>query len=441
MMDRRGFGKALGTALAALALDSRQARSAEAAPKVDPAVDPERFLRRFHELKRFGRTAAGGINRVAYSDADLEARTWVRGLMEEAGLTVDVDVAGNLIGRRAGSEALAPLVVGSHLDSVPDGGNYDGQVGSMAALEVAAALEAAGTALRHPLEVVVFPNEEGGKTGSRALAGEVRPFELDIVTASGFSIAEGTRRLGGDPTRLSEAIRQPGSVAGFFELHVEQGAVLDSEGTAIGVVEGIVGIRRWNATVTGFANHAGTTPMDRRQDALLAAADLVRAVRRVVTGVPGSQVGTVGRIEAEPGAPNVVPGTVRLTIEIRDLEMAKIDRLFAGVQEAATRIADETDTEIGFEEFYVSRAAPTAERFRGYVEAAAEERSLDWRRMPSGAGHDAQSFARLGPLGMIFVPSRDGISHSPLEFTEDRHLVQGASVLLGALLRADAGES
>ena len=294
--------------------------------------------------------------------------------------------------------------------------------------------------LRHPLEVVVFPNEEGGKTGSRALAGEVRPFELDLMTASGHSIGEGTRRIGGDPDRMMEVRRDPGSVAGFFELHVEQGSVLDREGINIGVVEGIVGIRRWTATITGFANHAGTTPMDQRQDALLAAADLVRAVRQVVTDVPGTQVGTVGKIEAEPGAPNVVPGRVSLTIEIRDLAMDKIDSLFGALQLEARAIAAATETEIALQEFYVSRAAPTAERFRDYVEEAARELALPSRRMPSGAGHDAQSFADLGPIGMIFVPSRDGISHSPLEFTPDDDIVRGALVLLGAVLSADASE-
>ncbi len=440
-MNRRAFTRHTLSSVGAATLLGWTPHPRAAIGRVAPAIDRARLLGNFHGLAEFGRNADGGIDRVAFSDADLEARAYVRDLMERAGLAVSVDVAGNLVGRRSGTESLRPLMIGSHIDSVPGGGNYDGQVGSMGAVEVAWALQVAGTQLRHPLEVVIFPNEEGGKTGSRALSGEVRPFELDIVTASGLSIGEGTRRIGGDPDRLAEAARSPGSVAGFFELHVEQGAVLDRAGLDIGVVEGIVGIRRWNATITGFANHAGTTPMDQRRDALLASAELVRAVRSVVTSQPGTQVGTVGRMEVEPGAPNVIPGRVRLTVEIRDLSMDKIDALFADLETEAARVAADNDTAIALEEFYVSHAAPTAERFRGYVEQTCDALGYRHRRMPSGAGHDAQSIARLGPIGMIFVPSRDGISHSPLEFTTDEGIVRGAEVLLGALLRADEAES
>ena len=438
-MNRRAFGRVALSSVGALSL-AGWSRRTDDARSARAAIDPARLLENFHGLARFGRTPEGGIRRLAYSDADLEARAYVAALMEQAGLVVQTDVAGNLVGRREGTESTRPLVIGSHIDSVPDGGNFDGQVGSMGAVEVALALADSDVRLRHPLEVMIFANEEGGKTGSRALSGEVRPFELDIVTASGLSIGEGTRRVGGNPDRIAEARRAAGSVAGYYELHVEQGAILDREGTNIGVVEGIVGIRRWTATVTGFANHAGTTPMDQRRDPMLAAADLVRAVRRVITAEPGTQVGTVGRIEADPGAPNVIPGTVTLTIEIRDLAMEKIDALFEGVAREARAIERATDTEITLEEFYVSRAAPTEERFRRYVEDAARAEGFSMRRMPSGAGHDAQSFADLGPLGMIFVPSRDGISHSPLEFTADEDVVRGTTVLLGALLDADASE-
>ncbi len=406
------------------------------------SINGERLLERFHSLAEFGRTPAGGISRTAYSDADLAARAVVRSWMNEAGLTVSVDFAGNLIGRKEAAErGLAPLMIGSHIDSVPGGGNFDGQVGSVGAVEVAAALHDSGFALRHALEVVVFPNEEGGKTGSRALAGEVRPFELQRMTASGFTIGDGTRRIGGDPDRIQEVRRDAGSVSGFFELHIEQGGVLESRGIEIGVVEGIVGIRRWTATITGVANHAGTTPMDARRDAMIAAAELVLAVNRVATGREGSQVGTVGMIEAHPGAPNVVPGEVQLSVEFRDLEMATIDELFIELRGEADAIAEASDVAIHLEEFYVSYAAPTEERFRLFIEAGADARGLTRIRMPSGAGHDAQSIARLGPIGMIFVPSVDGVSHSPNERTADQDVVNGTEVLLEALLAADASEA
>ncbi|MYG81723.1 MAG: M20 family metallo-hydrolase, partial [Gemmatimonadetes bacterium] len=323
------------------------------------------------------------------------------------------------------------------MDTVPGGGSYDGQVGSAAALEVALALADHDIAPRHPLELIIFQNEEGGKTGSRALVGRVFPFELDIVTASGHPIRDGIARLGGDPARLEEARREPGTMAGFLELHIEQGALLEAAGIQIGVVEGIVGIRRWNVTVRGAQLHAGTTPMPQRRDALVAAADFVRAANEVATTMPGRQVATVGRIEAVPGAPNVVPGEVRATLEIRDLEMAKIARVFGEIETRARAIEADREVAIAFEQFYESLAAPTDPRFRDIIEAAAADLGYSHTRMPSGAGHDAQSMAELGQVGMIFVPSRAGISHSPDEYTAPDDVARGANVLLRAVLALD----
>ena len=406
--------------------------------RAQPLVDGDRLNRTLAELGRFGATPEGGTSRVAFSPEEIAAREYVADLMRVAGLTVDVDAAANLIGRRAGSEPLPPLMFGSHIDSVPEGGNYDGQVGSMAAVEVARTLADAGLTTRHPLELVIFSNEEGGKTGSRAMSGEVRPQELDIVTASGHTIADGLRALGGDPARLDTVRRRTGDVAGFLELHVEQGGILERGGIDIGVVEGIVGIKRWMVTVDGFANHAGTTPMDQRQDALLAAARFIDASHRIVTEAPGRQVGTVGRIQAEPGAPNVIPGRASLTLELRDLDMAVIDRLFAEIEAAAAEIGRTTGTEFGFENFYVSRAAPTDPRIRAMVAESAVALDLTTLRMPSGAGHDAQSIAQFAPVGMIFIPSVGGISHSPREHTAAEDIVNGANVLLRTLLRLDS---
>jgi N-carbamoyl-L-amino-acid hydrolase len=271
------------------------------------------------------------------------------------------------------------------------------------------------------------------------MAGEFRQEELELETSSGYTIRQGIQRLGGDPDRLREVRRTQGEVAGFLELHVEQGAVLERAGLRIGVVEGIVGIRRWNGVVRGVANHAGTTPMDQREDALLGAARLVEAVNRVVTSIPGTQVGTVGRIRAEPGAPNVIPGEVALSIEVRALEMVRIEEVISGIREEADRIAAANGTPIVLEEFYLSAAAPTDERFRGWVEASAEELGFGHRRMPSGAGHDAQAVAHFAPMGMIFIPSVDGISHSPKEYSRPEDIEAGANTLLRTLLKADAG--
>ncbi len=409
------------------------------ASRQTPLVDGDRLNAILDVFRRYGGGDDDGTTRLAYSDEDIAARAYAASVMESAGLRVSVDLAGNLIGRRPGADPAAlPIIIGSHLDSVPDGGSYDGQVGCAAAFEVALTLHHHEVELRHPLEVVVFQNEEGGKTGSRALVGRVEPHEFDIVTASGFTIRDGINRLGGDAARLDEARREPGSMAGFLELHIEQGAVLEAAGTQIGVVEGIVGIRRWNITVLGAQNHAGTTPMPQRRDALVAAADLIRAVNEVATTMEGRQVATVGRIEAVPGAPNVVPGEVRATLEVRDLEMDKIGQIFSEIVAHAREIESAREVSIEFDPFYESLAAPTAPAFRDMLERAAADLGYSTLRMPSGAGHDAQSMAELGPVGMIFVPSRDGISHSPREYTAPDDITRGANVLLRAVLALNA---
>jgi N-carbamoyl-L-amino-acid hydrolase len=404
-------------------------------------VDAGRIEQRILELARFGANPEGGVSRVAFSDADIEGRRYVVFLMRAAGLDVRIDAAGNILGRRAGkAEGLPPILFGSHIDSVPEGGNYDGDVGVMAAIECAQVLDENGIATRHPLEIVVFTDEEGGLVGSRGMLGVLSPEALEIVSHSGKTIRQGLRDIGGDPDHLERAVRQAGEVAAYLELHVEQGAVLDADGIDIGIVQGIVGIEWWDVTLEGSANHAGTTPMDRRRDALLAAARLITAVNEVATGVPGRQVGTVGRIEAEPGAPNVIPGRVVMSLELRDLSMDKIDALYGRIAERARAIEAESGVKITFTPLDVTAtAAPTDERIRRLIEESAEGLGLTHRHMPSGAGHDAQEMARIAPVGMIFVPSVDGISHSPKEFTRPADMANGANVLLQTILRIDHG--
>jgi N-carbamoyl-L-amino-acid hydrolase len=433
-MNRREFGAAvLGAAV--LGALPRGARGAAPAARVNGA----RLNAHMEAIGRFGRNAGGGIDRVAYSDADREARAYVTGLMRAARLEPRVDAAGNIVARRAGRDASRPpILFGSHVDSVPDGGNYDGPVGTLAAIEVAQTLAERRVVTRHPLEVVVWQNEEGGLYGSRAVAGGLPPKELANVSRSGKPIADGIRLLGGDPARLAGAVRRPGSIAGYLELHIEQGGTLERERVAIGVVEGIVGIGQWEVTVTGFANHAGTTPMDRRQDALLAAARFVELVNRVAVKTPGRQVGTVGRLQAFPGAPNVVPGRVVLTLELRDLDAAKIASLHEGIVDEARRIGEATGTSFAFAELHANTPAPSDPRVRALIDGAARGLGLSTRLLPSGAGHDAQALAALGPMGMIFVPSVGGISHSPRELTRPADITNGANVLLHALLALDA---
>jgi N-carbamoyl-L-amino-acid hydrolase len=359
--------------------------------------------------------------------------------MEQAGLKVRVDTAGNIIGHREGRDPKLPVILfGSHIDSVPHGGNYDGDVGVIGALECIEVLNQQKYKTLHPLEVIVFSDEEGGLAGSRAAVGELTSEALKVVSHSGKTIGEGIRFIGGDPDNLASAKRNASDILAYLELHIEQGGILESEKINIGVVEGIVGINWWDVTVLGFANHAGTTPMNKRQDALLAAAKLVDSVNKIAKTIPGRQVATVGRIQAEPGAPNVIPGKVVMSLEIRDLEKSKIDLVFQKIEDEAKRIAGETGTTISFAALDVTAIpAPTDERVRKVIQKSAEELGLTTKLMPSGAGHDAQDLARLVPIGMMFVPSIGGISHSPREFTTTQDMANGASVLLRSILTLD----
>lgn len=404
-----------------------------------PAADPERLEARIRALGTFGANPQGGVSRVAFSAADIAGREYVKELMRGAGLEVRVDAAGNIVGRRNGIDPrLPPIMTGSHIDSVPQGGNYDGDVGVLGAIEVAELLREHGIATRHPIEFVVFTDEEGGTIGSQAMAGCVAPGALDLMSHSGLTIRDGLRAVGGDPDRLVDAARKPGELAAFLELHIEQGATLDESGVEIGVVEGIVGIRWWEVTVDGIANHAGTTPMNRRRDALVTASDFALAVHRIASTTPGTQVATVGRMRAEPGAPNVIPGKAVMSLEIRDLAADKIASVFRAIEAEARRISVARGTAIRFAEIDLGlEPAPTDLRLRRIVEDAADSLGLSHRRMPSGAGHDAQEIARIAPIAMIFVPSRDGISHAPQEYTAPADMANGANVLLHALIAID----
>ena len=402
-------------------------------------VDAGRLNGSLEDLARYGRDENGQPNRVAFSDGDLEGRAYVMNLMRQAGLETAVDAAGNIIGRRSGKKAgLKPIGFGSHIDMVPHGGNYDGCVGSMAAIEVARTLDEKGIRTDHPLEVIIFSNEEGGVMGSRVLAGALKPEALGVVNSTGYSMGQGIQRLGGDTTRLSGARREKGSMAAFLELHIEQGGILDQEGLDIGVVEGIVGLRWWDVTIRGMANHAGTTPMDMRKDALLAGARFIQAVNEEAVKMKGKQVATVGRIRANPGAPNVIPGEVILSLEIRDLSDDTIDALFAGIRQRAGRIAEESGTTFDFRALDTTgKPALTAEWIQAEIRNAADGLGLSHRQMQSGAGHDAQDMALICPVGMIFIPSKGGISHSPDEYSSPEDIANGADVLLATLLALD----
>jgi N-carbamoyl-L-amino-acid hydrolase len=438
-MNRRAFNHVVLGSVGAAMLPGALPIPTLAAGTKDPEINAPRLMEQLLErLAQFGKNPEGGVSRVAYSDADRQGREYVTGLMREARLDVTVDAAGNLLGRRPGSDPKLPaLAFGSHIDSVPKGGNYDGPVGSLGAIEVARTLAERKIVTRHPLLVTIWSNEEGGLYGSRTATTGLEAGELDNQSSSGKTIRDGLRFIGGDPEQLAGARIRKGDVAAYVELHIEQGGTLERERRAIGIVEGIVGIKQWEVVFEGFANHAGTTEMDRRHDALLSAAKYVQMVNRIVRAEPGRQVGTVGRIQAFPGAPNVIPGRVEATLELRDLDDAKVDRLAAAVMAEARKIAEADGTEVSFRLLHENIAAPTDDRVRGPIADAAKARGLSTITLPSGAGHDAQAMAQIAPVGMIFIPSIGGISHSPKEFSTPEDIANGANVLLGTILRLD----
>jgi N-carbamoyl-L-amino-acid hydrolase len=357
-------------------------------------------------------------------------------LMRDAGLDPRIDTAGNIFGLREGSErGLKPILFGSHIDSVPGGGNFDGDLGSMSAIEVMRTLKENSVITRHPVQMVIWQNEEGGLVGSRTAFGDTLDLERQY---NGIKLSDGLRKIGGDPSRLAEAKIAPGSFQCYLELHIEQGGTLDKAGIPIGIVEGIVSIDEYDVEIKGFANHAGTTPMPERHNALLAAAKLIEAVQRIVTREPGRQVGTVGRLSVYPNASNVVPGLVKHSIELRDLSAEKITRFGEEIQKQAQAIARDTGTEINIKKLENDPPALASPEIQRQIEAAETALGLKSMRLPSGAGHDAQMMAKLGPMGMIFVPSVGGISHSPKELTRWPDCANGANVLLETILLIDS---
>ena len=397
-------------------------------------VDGPWVIRVLDDLAKFGADPGGGISRPAYSSADLEARAWLEEVMAAVGLEVAVDGARNTIGRTATSSTGVPAIaLGSHTDTVPNGGRYDGALGVVAAIAAAKAMLESDTSLLHSVEVLNFAGEEptldGGTVGSRAMAGVLPD---DFFSSAGYGdmpTAEIIHRAGLSRAGVLSARRARGDLAGYLELHIEQGGVLEAAGTSIGGVQGIVGIRRYLLVSVGQANHAGTTEMARRDDALVRAAPFVSAVRDIA--IRHGIVGTVGTVDVSPGAANIIPGEVRMSIEIRGLQNHVLDAAETALRDgAAARGCSIED---------VSRKDPVLcdPRLRAAVEEAARQWGYSYRSLASGAGHDATAMANICPVGMLFVPSAGAVSHAPEEYTTPEDCVRGAQTLLAAALVVD----
>lgn len=403
-------------------------------------VNPERLNHRLMELAQIGETRDGGVCRVAFTQEDIQGREFIIALMKKTGLSVTIDEAANIIGTRSGRNPdLPPILFGSHIGSVPNGGKYDGPVGVLGAIACIEVLEENNITPNHPLQVIIFTNEEEGMTGSRGIIGDLDDFVLNAISQSGKTVKEGVRALGGNPDKIKNAAKKKGDIKAYLELHIEQGAVLECKDLQIGIVEGIVGINWWDILIEGKANHAGTTPMNLRQDALLAASHLVVEINRLVTGIPGTQVATVGNIDAQPGAYNVIPGSVCMTLDIRDISSQKIQSIFNQIRERSQEIAKKTGTRITFKAVEDFLSVPTDPDICQAISQAASELGLTSLVMPSGAGHDAQKMASITRIGMIFIPSIGGISHSPKECSRKDDIANGVNVLLHTILNIDAG--
>jgi hydantoinase/carbamoylase family amidase len=392
-------------------------------------------------LARIGGAPDGGVTRVAWSPELFEAYDLVGGWLRELGLDVEVDAAGNLIGRWGGGDG-RPVLTGSHLDTVPSGGRLDGALGVVGAVHAVRLLQEEGFEPARPLWVVAFMDEEGTRFGaslfgSRAFAGEdVRPLG-DRADEAGTTLRDAMRAAGHDLDRAGEAARV-GEVGAFLELHIEQGPVLEAEGVEVGVVTSIVGLRGYSVRLRGQANHAGTTPMRLRRDAFAGAARVALDLRDAACAREGVTA-NVGRIAVEPGGSNVVPGLAELTLDVRATSDAGIAELEILVEQTLVRIAAEERLDVEVEQTYALEPLALDPRLVDTVEAAAAAAGASSRRMPSGAGHDAMVIGRHVPAAMLFVPSRGGISHSPDEYSDAPQVELGTRVLAEALRRTLEG--
>ena len=401
-------------------------------------INADRLNANLQTLSKFGSQPEKGTSRVAYSDADKAGRQWVLGEMTRGGLSPSIDAAGNIVATLAGSDPnLKPIATGSHIDTVPQGGNFDGIVGSLSALEVARTLHESRKRLKHPLRIILFSNEEGGHTGSRALTSGLSEDDLQFKSLSGKTVEEGIRFIGGNPDQLNAAKLSPGEFAAFVELHVEQGGILEEKKKQIGIVQGIVGIKRWMITFEGIQNHAGSTPMHLRKDALLGASEFVLKSQELALALGTSQVATSGKLDVTPNAPNVIAGKAVVSFETRDLHADNIARLGNQVLSLAKKIAKKRRLTVQADLVYDTAPVLTDRAIANAAESNAKRMGFSTLRLPSGAGHDAQEMARIAPMGMIFIPSRAGVSHHKDEFTQPGDVARGAQLLLQTLLELD----
>jgi allantoate deiminase len=408
-------------------------------------IDTDRLWRRISELGEIGRREGGGVTRLSFTEEERAAKDRVVSYMEEAGLSIREDAAGNLFGRREGRSPDSPAVlIGSHVDSVYNGGNFDGPLGVLSGIEVLHAMEEQGIETKHPIEVVAFTDEEGarfsfGMIGSRALAGRLTPEDLiKYEDGDDVSVAEAMRAYGLDPGRIGEAARPAGSVKAYVELHIEQGRVLENEDLPAGVVTGIAGPVWLRFSLEGETGHAGATPMNLRRDSLAAAAEIIGLIEAEASATE-TTVGTVGQLNLEPGGINIIPGRVEFSLDLRDIDEGVRDRVERRIMEGAGEICRRRDVEMDTETLQRLAPSPCSELVKSAVERACERVGIRAHALPSGAGHDGMQLTELCPMGMIFVRSKAGVSHSPDEWSTKEDCASGSNVLYWTVLNLAGG--
>ena len=405
-------------------------------------INSKRLNQPLSELGTIGSTSQG-MQRLAFTQYDIEARDMTLSLMNGAGLNARIDTAGNIIARKEGtSPDLAAIALGSHIATVPNGGKYDGALGVIGAIEVAQILEDTQTKLRHPLEIVVFTNEEGTRFkrwlfGSRAMAGLLEPDDETAADEEGIPMSSRLGDIGGNMLQISKAPRGRSEIAAYFELHIEQGPELHQSGTPIGVVTGITGRWVYGVEIIGVANHAGTTPMHGRRDALVSASQLVLAVQSLASELEICRVGTVGNIQSYTNAANVIPGRISLGVEFRDVDMRCLAEADQEFHKIAKQIEQTEGVNITITRFENTESVQINQSMQNLVEQATDLTGLNYKHLPSGAGHDAQAMANITDAAMVFVPSVNGISHAPDEYSTPEDCANGAQVLLNLLMLAD----
>jgi N-carbamoyl-L-amino-acid hydrolase len=403
-------------------------------------VNFERLQNDIDTLGEIGRRADHGIYRMALTEGDMVAREWLKNRIKDAGLELFVDGAANIHGRLGWDGKRPSVMTGSHMDTVPGAGHLDGALGVMVGLECLRRINELGLPLRYPLETVAFTDEEGrfgGMVGSEAISGMLTPERIhNARDLDGITLAEAMKQLDMNAMDVLRARRSPDSIHAFVEMHIEQGPILDRRGVSVGVVDSIAGLFKWDIELIGAANHAGTTPMDMRKDALQGLAELAGEIPRILEE-NGSihSVATIGRVDLFPGAANVVPGRAEFSLEVRDTEKLVLDELADAFRRAISAIARRRDLMFEFEVLSEIEPVKCDTGIIQTIQQISRELGIDTLQMPSGAAHDTQMMATLTRAGMIFVPSKDGRSHSPAEWTPWEDIKTGANVTLNTLYR------